>query len=210
MNTNMTQPNKTTYANKLKQTISTPNKDQAVVMNAYNEFEMIDYLKPIGNIIGPKNIHFASKISNNRICIFLANKELVDQLIKDHSLIKIKEQEIIIRRLITPAIRIIFSNVYPKVPHYVLEKALQDKGIKLVSPINYLRTSEKDQEYSHLLSFKRQVYISSNSIDLPDSLEISHEDTNYRVYLSGENILCYKCKKPDIQHQNARKITIHE
>lgn len=185
--------NQTTFASKVKQTF--PNKNQAIIMNTVDDIEIFEYVKAVGDIIGPNNIHFASKISNNRICIYLANKTLVDQIITSHPNININEQQIIIRRLITPAIRITISNVCPSIPHEVLQNIFQEKGINMVSPINFLRAGLKNDEYAHILSFKRQVYVSATSNELPDSILITYEDTNYRIFLSGENIRCHKCNE---------------
>ena len=53
-----------------------------------------------------------------------------------------------------------------------------------------------DSEYSHVLSFRRQVYISDedNTI-IPETSFITHDNTDYRIYLSGDSPYCYKCKK---------------
>lgn len=215
MNPSQTNSNKPTYASKVNTTFAskpkqeTPKKEQAIIMNAYNDFELIDYLKAIGNLVGPKNIHFASKISNNRICIFLANKNLVDQIVHDHPKITINDQQIQLRRLITPAIRITLSNVYPFIPEEVLENALKAKGLKLVSPINYLRAGEKHEDYAHTLSFRRQVYIEPDSNNIHDSLEVTYEETIYRIYLSGENIICFKCKTTGHPASKCPKETIN-
>lgn len=189
-----------TYAAKTakntKPTQNFPKKDQAIVINAIEELQILDYVKAVGNIIGPKSILFASKISNNRICLYLENKQYVDQIIEQNQTIKINDDHTIsIRRLITPATRIILSNVCPSIPNQTLEKALLGTGMKIVSPISFLRAGIQDQEYAHILSFRRQVYITPDETTIPDSLMINYEDTEYRVFLSGENIKCFKCNE---------------
>nr|CAI5843031.1 unnamed protein product [Callosobruchus analis] len=52
-------------------------------------------------------------------------------------------------------------------------------------------------EYSHILSFRRQVYIEPNqsSINLPESLEIIHDAVTYRIFLSLDSHKCFKCNR---------------
>nr|CAI5840200.1 unnamed protein product [Callosobruchus analis]CAI5858850.1 unnamed protein product [Callosobruchus analis] len=47
------------------------------------------------------------------------------------------------------------------------------------------------------MSFRRQVYIEPNqhSTNLPESIEITHEDTSYRIFLSLDSQKCFKCSK---------------
>ncbi|CAH1963267.1 unnamed protein product, partial [Acanthoscelides obtectus] len=51
--------------------------------------------------------------------------------------------------------------------------------------------------YSHILSFRRQVYIEPNqqSLNIPDSIEITHENLAYRIFLSLDSQKCFKCSK---------------
>ena len=57
-----------------------PSKEQAVVLNATENLELMDYVKTIGNIVTPKNVLFASKISKERICIYLSATSWVDEV----------------------------------------------------------------------------------------------------------------------------------
>lgn len=175
-----------------------PKKDQAIVMHAIEPYKLSDYVKSLGTLITPKNIIFASRISNNRICIYLSSRQMVDNLLKTHNKIKIEETEITIRRLITPAKRIIISNVCPSIPHDFLETVLINSGLSLVSPISFLRAGIPGDEFSHILSFRRQVYVSPNqeeNRELQTSMLITYEETNYRIFLSSDNMECYICKK---------------
>nr|CAI5850941.1 unnamed protein product [Callosobruchus analis] len=89
------------------------------------------------------------------------------------------------------------SNVSPTVPHTVLTEKLSQLGLKLVSPITFLRIGAPLPEYSHILSFRRQVYIEPNqsSINLPESLEIIHDAVTYRIFLSLDSHKCFKCNR---------------
>lgn len=102
-----------------------------------------------------------------------------------------------IRRYINPAQRLVISNVCPSISNSVIETALIENGIKIVSPITFLRAGLDREEYRHVLSFRRQVFIApeeENPTPIPNSLVISDEDTNYRIFLSVD-ITCFLCKQ---------------
>ena len=102
-------------------TPSFPKKERAIFLNVNDTLKLNDYVIAIGNIIQAKNILFASRISNNRICIYLSTVEYVDTITQQTS-IKITGLDIGLRRLITPAKRLILSNVCPSIPHDYLRK----------------------------------------------------------------------------------------
>lgn len=174
-----------------------PKKEQGILLNVVEELKLSDYVIEIGKLVGPKNILFASRISNNRICIYLSSIKLVDKIVEEHSMIAINDYEIGIRRLVTPARRIVISNVCPSIPHYIIESELKQLGIKTVSPVSFIRAGITGDEYSHVMSFRRQVYsMPTESEELPSSILITHDNTQYRIYLSDDNLKCYICKSP--------------
>lgn len=183
------------YSTALTQPIF-PSKEQAIVFSSIQQARLQDYLIPLGTRIQPKNILFCSRLSNNRVCMYLSSKEIVDNFMSQHAEINVLGQNLKARRLITPAIRLVLSNVSPTIPHEVLLAELHSIGLNLVSPITFLRISATLQEYSHILSFRRQVYISPTTSAIPDSITIQHDDTGYRIFISQDEATCYKCKKP--------------
>ncbi|KAL3281668.1 hypothetical protein HHI36_004874, partial [Cryptolaemus montrouzieri] len=100
-----------------------PSREQAVVMNFIETYTLAGYAKSLATLIGARNITHVSRISNNRVCIYLANKDLVDNLLQ-HNSIFINIDEINIRRLISPAKRIVISNVCPSITNDNIEDAL--------------------------------------------------------------------------------------
>src|SRR5699024_3520613 len=106
-NTSQTQ----SYVNVAKSTPTRkyPKREQAIVLDVA-DLHLFDYVIADGSIIGPKNIVSASKIANNRICIYLTNVETVNQLVKQHQHIEVQDQIVKIRRYIAPYKRILISN----------------------------------------------------------------------------------------------------
>lgn len=185
--------------------INFPKKDQAIVMNILDEIPQIEYVKAISKLTEPKNIIFASRLSNNRFCLYLSSKEIVDNIITKHSSVYINDQTITIRRLINPAKRVIISNAHPVVPHDIIMEALLLEGIKTVSPISFMKAGYND-ELSHVISFRRQVYIHpDDSENMPGSLIIKHDGTDYRIFLTDDTITCFLCKLPGHTSQYCKK-----
>lgn len=173
-----------------------PEKEQGILLNIEDDLTVSDYVAAIGNIIGSKNITYVSHISNKRICLFLKSLQFVDKIVNEHRIISIKDKEISVRRLVSPATRLIISNVYPYIPHEIVENELRGIGIKTVSPMSCIKASIVGEEYSHIKSFRRQIYIMPTESELPSSIMITFKNTNYRIYLSDDNLRCYICKTP--------------
>jgi hypothetical protein len=103
---------------------STPKMDQAIVMNSVDGIKQTQYIIALNKITDSINIIFASRISNNRFCIFLKSQQIANDIINKHSAIHIDNIEIPIRKLINPSKRIILSNVYPTIPNNIITGAL--------------------------------------------------------------------------------------
>ena len=115
MNPSSKNRNSRTYANVTQtQKSSSSKRDQVIVIDAIEELPLADY---VISIIVPRNILSASKISNNRVCLYLA-KQLAEDLAKNYWEIIIAEKVAKLRKLISSAKRIIISNVYSSIPHY--------------------------------------------------------------------------------------------
>ncbi|KAJ3640327.1 hypothetical protein Zmor_003634 [Zophobas morio] len=171
-----------------------PAKEQAIVLTSIKDLKLTDYVVAIGDIVTPKNVVFASRMSNERICIYLSDVSNVDQIISERSAITIQDKRIAVRRLINPARKIIFSNVCPSIPHSILEDLVKSIGFTTLSQMSFLRAAIGNNKYNHVLSFGRQTYIQPNeTLDLASSLVLKYDNTNCRIFLSYDNV-CFKCK----------------
>lgn len=174
-----------------------PTKEQAIVIEAIDKVPIDEYCKEIGSKIGPKNIHYVSKISRSRICMYVATTQLAQTLINEHKTILIQDKRLTIRPLFSQNKRIIISNVQPIIPNDVIEKALLDStNIRPVSGILSLRAGVNNSEYSHCLSFRRQMYLKPEDADnIPGQLQIQYEGTNFWIYLSNDIVKCFICNE---------------
>ncbi|CAH2097714.1 unnamed protein product [Euphydryas editha] len=193
----MTQSNPSTSSySAVTQSDTFPKKDQAIVMDTIDNTQLKEYTEALSKVITPSSIRFVSRIANNRICVYVSTKEIADELIEKHKFLYINKQNIAIRPLITRNKRIVLSNVCPVIPHHVIQKKLEEMNIKTQSSITFLRAGFTEPGFNHIMSFRRQVYISPEDIvKLPESIQLSYEDTNYWIYFSSESMLCFMCKK---------------
>lgn len=136
-----------------------PKMNQAIVLNSIENIKRIEYVTAISKITPAENIQFVSRISNNRFCVFFKSQAVVENLLKTHSSIHVNEIEIPIRRLINASKRIIVSNVYPTIPNQDKINALHELGIKTTSQISHMKAGFTSEEFSHIFSFRRQIYI---------------------------------------------------
>lgn len=174
-----------------------PKKDQAIIFDIENEeIQLKDYIIEIGKIIKPENIIFVSKISKKRMCIFLSTKDLANKLIQDNENLIVQGQNIKLRKLYNPDKRIILANVYPNIPHETIIESLKEHNITPTSPISFLRAGLHIEGLTHILSFRRQMYISPEDENkIPSSILINFENANYRIFLSNDELTCFLCKK---------------
>jgi len=172
-----------------------PKKEQAIVLNTINDIPQLEYIKALGKITSTKKISFASRISNNRFCVYFTDKSTVDELIQNFSCITINEHQIPFRRLVNPAKRFIISNAHPIIPHDVINEYLILCGIRTLSQISFLKAGFQD-ELAHISSFRRQVYIHPDDIaNVPGSIVIRFDNTDFRIFINDDTLTCYTCKQ---------------
>lgn len=194
-NQTQSQQNQSSYA-KVAEKSSFPTKEQAIIIDSIENVQLKDYVYALGKVINPKDIKFVSRISKNRICMYLSDKSQVDKLTESKTTITINNSDLEIRPLLTKFKRIILSNVCPIIPHSVLMDQLKNLNIRLGSQMTFLRAGVPDPEFSHILSFRRQVYIHPDDVDkIPNSIQITYDETKYWIYLSDDDVTCFLCKQ---------------
>lgn len=173
-----------------------PKKDQAIILPVIENLQVKDYVIATGNIIDPKEILFASRMSNNRVCIYLSSKTMVNDFIGKHGGVQINDVFVPARKLILPAQRLILSNVSPCIPHSVIEEELKGIGVKLVSPMSFIGAGIGLDKFRHVCSFRRQIFVATEqSVEIPGTILVSFEDEEYRIFLSDDKLRCFKCKE---------------
>ena len=172
-----------------------PKRENAIVLEANKEIALEEYIYAIGDIIGPQNILFASKISNGRVCIYVSTAETAKDLTLKYSKIKVCNQDVDLRLLISKHKRVVLSNVSPSIPHFILEECIDKLQIRRESSVSFLRAGYTKPGYAHILSFRRQLYIhADDESKIPESTKVTYEGVTYWIYLSTETTLkCFVC-----------------
>ena len=188
--------NASTYA-QMAENIQFPTREQAIVLDAVEGVSIKKYTVEIGKIINPANIRFVSKISQARVCLYLDSKATVDKLTDNNTKIKIGEQLLEIRPLISKMKRIILSNVCPAIPHQdILNELKNSYDIQATSKMSFLRAGMNEPGFSHILSFRRQLFLHPDDIKkLPPSLKVVYENTAYWIYVSTDKVTCFICNE---------------
>ena len=188
---------KVTYAH-VAQQVQVPTKDLGIVLDSIDGIPVQEYALAVGKIIDPSHIKFISRIFQGRVCLYLNSKETVDKLLETQPKVKIGSMLLEIRPLMSKAKRIIISNVSPIITNELILEQLSKLGILPCSPISYIRVGISDPRFSHILSFRRQMYINPKDVTkLPPSIPIHCEDTLYYIYLSADKLSCFICKEED-------------
>lgn len=166
-----------------------PSKEVAIIADSIEGTSITDYACAIAKLSSKSAIRFVSRISNDRVCVYLDSRQSALQLLCKHSTIVVKDTIVGIRPLISSSKRIIFSGVSPSIPNEYIEKFLADSDIKATSKLSYLRAAIREPGFSHVLSFRRQIYIDAGDLaKIPESFVIYHDDICYRIFLSIEKV----------------------
>ena len=69
-----------------------PKRNQGIVMDCIEGLNLTDYTCAVGDIVEPKNVIYSSRISNNRVCLYLKTKELVDAITDKYEFLVINSE----------------------------------------------------------------------------------------------------------------------
>ena len=122
--------------------------------------------------------------------MFLASKQVSDDLTDKHSSVNIRGHSLELRPLITNYKKLILSH-----SHSFIESELERIGVQTASEVTFLRAGMSGPGFAHVLSFRRQLYVHLDSVSkIPESLQINFEDTAYWIYLTTNTLVCFLCK----------------
>lgn len=175
-----------------------PDEDQAIIFKHIESTKILDYLKALLPLIQePKFIIAASRISRNRVVVFLDSADRVNTLMAKSSSFLLGNTTIPFHRLRSPAKKLVLSNVSPAIPNNILQNYLTNTlGLDLTSQLSILRVSPTDDLFAHVISYRRQVYYRSKSDQvIPPSFIIEYNNRSYRIFITHDEFTCFKCHK---------------
>lgn len=173
-----------------------PNDDQGIIIETIDNIPTEDYLIALTNITEHQNIIYSGKMSKNRLCVYFKHKIIAETITKNHKTIQVQNENINIRPLITPSRRLIISNARPSVPDDIIINTLKQFGLQPTSELYFLRAGLKRPELSHILSFRRCLYIQNiENQDIPETTVIEHGGVTHRIFISEDLEQCTICKR---------------
>lgn len=172
-----------------------------IVIDSVEGYSIEDYIDGIETLLGASHIKYIFKVSGNRVCAYSTDNSSVEKL--TNKSVKVKESILKICPLLEKNQRVVISNVCPVISNEVIIEQLKKRGISIVSQMNSIRAGLDKPGRSHILSFRRQVYIKEEDVHLlPQSIQITYEETQYWIYPSTESAHCLVCK----QHGHIAKV----
>lgn len=176
--------------------IKTPRKEQGLVIESIDGLKIKQYLEAIGAIVEPNNILYASRLSRDRICMYLKTKDLINDITKNYDFVTIEDHNLAIRPLVLRANKYYLNKVCPSIPSSLIHDKIESIGINITSMIQREKMNTEDNDYSHVLSFRRTFYgIPSKNVQIPESILLNYENENFRIFISSEIKRCSHCHK---------------
>ena len=66
----------------------------------------------------------------------------------------------------------------------------------IISPITFIKVEFLKTGFTHIFSFRSQVYIHPDDVNkLAESLQVNYDDTSYWIFISTDNLQCFQCKR---------------
>lgn len=187
--------------------ITFPKPEQAIIIEAVDNTPLREFQVAVGKLVENKNITFASRMSRNRICIYLKTEELANNFVANNTSLTLNNNKLHVRKLKSAAKRITFSEVPPHINNNNLLQQLQKNNLEILSPINLLKSNMRDPEFSHVFSFRRQAIVKTrDNTEIPHTILIEVDEEIHRIFLSNDDIRCSKCKGKGHIAEKCRKL----
>lgn len=183
-----------------------PSRRNAIIIENTHEIPQDRVLRAVADIIGGRNIHYCTRLSGGRICLYLTSEEWVNKAVNEGGII-VNSIYLPVRRYVTEATKVVVSNCPPELDDNKLKELLEPYG-KVVSSPSRLKVSTTYADLKHIKTWRRVVYImpSLNSEEMPKRLNIiSPENIKYTLYLDKDEVTCDYCKAPGHQISKCKK-----
>ncbi|KAL7289405.1 hypothetical protein TKK_0016603 [Trichogramma kaykai] len=182
-NSNIHDSNATrTYA-KVAEKVFKP--DMGVLMEARKDVKYTEYISAFEKYVEPAKMLAASRIPNQRICVYFDSAETAKYVYNKVRTIKVGDEDVNIRSLRSPNTRVIISNVNPEISLMSITPA---------SRIATLKNSYEDPEIAHMICWRRQVFIKPADVSkLAPIVAIQKNGVKYNVYFSTGKLVCFTC-----------------
>lgn len=192
----------------MKQTYS-PSRKCAVVLQDTQGVTQDQCLRAVADQIGGHNIHYITRLSGQRICLYLTDQKTVDTICEGGG-IAVDSQFIQIRRYITEAKKVVISNCPPEVSDEDLKKILSPYGT-FASPPTRLKVTTVHEDLKHIRTWRRSVYMmlheEGKGPQLPERMVITSPTDDYKqtLYIDRNEVICNFCLGPGHVEQKCKR-----
>lgn len=191
----------------------TPKRTNAIILENTQQFKQVECLRATADLIGGHNIHYCTRLSGGRICMYLTNQTLVDNLCAEGGLL-IGSVYIPVRRYVTDATKFIISNCPPELPDDDLKKILEPYG-KIVSAQTRLKVSvsNSDDDLKHIMTWRRSVFIMvpQDAPEMPRKILLNGPNsTKFTLYIERDEVVCKFCCLPGHVEEKCKKKLSHQ
>lgn len=181
-----------------------PTNNLAIVLDCPPGISVEDCCEGLADVISGKNMVYSSRLGGGRICVYLRNLESVKQII-DEGGILVKGCFIPVRKFLTEAIKIVLSNVSPIITNERIAIEMAKYG-KIASTVRQISNGYKRPDIAHMLSFRRIMYMIIDKPELlPESIFFEQDSIKYQIYVSRDELTCFKCKGSGHLARNCKK-----
>lgn len=207
-------PPRTLLSNKSRQDTDlpySPKRKNAILLENTQEFSQDQCLRVVADVVGGHNIHYCSRLSAGRMCMYLTDHTHVENICNEGGVL-IGSVFIPCRRYVTDSTKFIISNCPPELQDDDLKKLLEPYG-KVTSAPTRLKVSTVHEDLKHIKSWRRSVYvlIPTGAPEMPKRLFVKGPDnTNFTLYIERDEIVCSFCLAPGHTAEKCHRRKNHE
>lgn len=178
-----------------------PKNDQAIILELPNtkEIKIENYVKALLNTVNQKDITHLSRISKNRLCVYLTSAAKAEELVVVNKSISVDSEEVKIKYLVPKSVKVIISNAIASISNTAIKRFLtQVCGIKTLSSVAELKVNPLGDKESNILSFRRTVYIHPEDVaKLPSMQKFKGDGLVTNVFFDTDTPKCFICNSED-------------
>lgn len=174
-----------------------PRKEHGIIISSGKDIKLHEYIECVAELVGADNVIFASRLSMDRIGMYLKSIDIVETLTDKFNTIVINNLELPIRPLITKAKKFFLSRVSPIIPNSYLHEEIEKLNfVKITSPIQMVKVGCEKRSLSHVLSYRRIFFgLLEKNANIPDYLLIEYEGETHKIFISDKIKKCTVCQK---------------
>lgn len=174
-----------------------PSRKNAIILENAQNVSQDQCLRAVADVIGGVNIHYCSRLSGGRICLYLTNESHVEKMCQERGVI-INSEFITCRRYMSEAKKFVISNCPPELSDDGLSEVMKPYG-RIVSAPTRLRVTTAHEDLRHVKTWRRTIFmmIPSDAPEVPPRILITSADgLKQTLYIEKDDLFCTHCKVP--------------